>query len=82
MMIESGKIGGRSAWHSDIPKVKAFIGPLPPDRTGIEFTTDILPDEGCPPGHAYWSEGHPDVEVLEANELVAIAVTITRVYTG
>jgi hypothetical protein len=78
-MIESGKIGGRPAWHSDIPKVKAFRGPLPPDRPGIEFTTDITPDRGCPPGYAYWSAGRPGIEVLEPNELVAIAVTITKV---
>jgi hypothetical protein len=79
LMIETGKVGGRAAWHSDIPKVKAFLGPLPPDRPGIEFTTDIAPDRGCPPGFAYWSEGHPEVEVLEPNELVAITVTITKV---
>jgi hypothetical protein len=78
-MTESGKVGGRPAWHSDIPKVKAFTGPLPPDLSGIEFTTDIPPDDGCPPGRAYWSEGRRGVEVLETNELVAIAVTITKV---
>jgi hypothetical protein len=79
LMIESGKAGGRPAWHSDIPKVKAFLGPLPPDRPGIEFTTDVVPDRGCPPGYAYWSGGRPGIEVLESNELVAIAVTITKV---
>jgi hypothetical protein len=79
IMEETGKVGGRPAWHSDIPKVKAFLGPLPPNRPGIEFTANIAPDRGCPPGYAYWSEGRADVEVLEPNELVAIAVTITKV---
>lgn len=36
----------------------------------------VQPDKGCPPGQAYWSEGHPGVEVLESGELVAIAVNI------
>ena len=40
---------------SDRPKVKAYVGPLPPSRRGIEFTTDVLPDKNCPPTHAYWS---------------------------
>ena len=80
-MMETGKVGGRPAWHSDIPKVKAFVGPLPPGRSGIEFTTEIVPDEGCPPGHAYWSEGRTGIEVLETNELVAIAVTMIKVQT-
>jgi hypothetical protein len=82
LMIETGKVGGRAGWHSDIPKVKAFLGPLPADRAGIEFTTDIVPDRGCPPGYAFWSAGGAGVEVLESNELVAIAVTITKVQFG
>jgi hypothetical protein len=78
-METSGMIGGRPAFGSTIPKVKAFIGPLPPDRAGIEFTTDLDPDSGCPPGRAYWSEGRAGVETLEPNELVAIPVTIVKV---
>jgi hypothetical protein len=78
LVASTGKLGGhppRNISQSMFPKVKAFIGSLE-DRTGIEFITTIEPDEGCPPGQAYWSEGRPGVEVLERNELVAIPVTI------
>ncbi len=61
-----------------IPRVKAYIGPLPAGRTGIEFTTSVEPDSGYPPGQACWSEGRPGVETLEPNELVAIRVTILK----
>jgi hypothetical protein len=74
----TGKLAGRpprNILQSMFPKVKAFVGNLE-DRTGIEFTTTVQPDEGCPPGQAYWSEGRPGVEILERNELVAIPVTI------
>jgi hypothetical protein len=78
-MTDSGMIGGRPAFGSFIPKVKAFVGPLPEGRAGIEFTTDLEPDPGCPPGRAYWSEGGVGITVLEPNELVAIAVKIIKV---
>lgn len=74
----TGKLAGRPPRNSSqsmFPKVKAFIGSLG-GRTGIEFTTNVEPDDGCPPGQAYWSEGRPGMEVLEWNELVAIPVTI------
>jgi hypothetical protein len=78
LVASTGKLAGRpprNISQSMFPKVKAFIGRLG-DRTGIEFTTFIEPDDGCPPGQAYWSEGRPGVETLEENELVAIPVTI------
>jgi hypothetical protein len=74
----TGKLAGRpprNISQSMFPKVKAYIGSLG-GRTGIEFTTIVEPDDGCPPGQAYWSEGRTGVEVLEWNELVAIPVTI------
>ncbi len=80
-VASSGKLAGyapRNIAQSIFPKVKAYIGHLEDDRTGIEFTTPVEPDAGCPPGIALWSEGTPGVEVLERNELVAIAVTIVR----
>jgi hypothetical protein len=61
-----------------IPRVKAYVGPLPPDRPGIEFTTSVEPDRGSPPGQVSWSEGRPGVLTLDPNELVAIPVTILK----
>jgi hypothetical protein len=80
-MVETGKVGGRprrNIYSGGPPRVKAFIGPLPPGYSGIEFTTDIPPDRGSPPGEALWAEGTAGVEVLEENELVAIAVTFLK----
>jgi hypothetical protein len=78
LVASTGKLAGRpprNILQSPFPKVKAFIGTLG-DRTGIEFITMVQPDEGCPPGQAYWSEGRPGVELFERDELVAIAVNI------
>jgi hypothetical protein len=53
LMVNSGRVGGRAPrniYASPFPKVKAFVGRLPSDRRGIEFTTDVIPDVGNPPG--------------------------------
>ena len=34
---------------SPIPSVDAFVGPLPDNVEGIEFTTDVPPDRNTPP---------------------------------
>jgi hypothetical protein len=51
----SQEIWGKPARGSEVPKVKAYCGPLPIGKRGIEFTTDIEPDAGVPPGYAFWS---------------------------
>ena len=50
---------------SDIPSVKAYLGPLPGNRKGIEFTTDIVPSSiaNAPPGGVFWHAGRPGVIV-------------------
>jgi hypothetical protein len=52
--------------QSDIPKVKAFDGPLPEGREGIEFTTGVEPDRGSRPGKPCWSGPRPGV-IVEDN---------------
>lgn len=77
----SGKLWGQPPDHiarSNIPKVKAFIGQLPPGSAGIEFTTDVEPDNGTPPGLALWSQGSPGVEIIERDAWVAIPVMIVK----
>ncbi|MDV2997446.1 MAG: hypothetical protein N4J56_007151 [Chroococcidiopsis sp. SAG 2025] len=59
----SQEIWGRPARGSNIPKVKAYVGKLPANARGIEFTTDIEPDPSTPPGYAYWSISQSGVEV-------------------
>lgn len=51
---------------------------MPDDIVGFEFYTDVEPDRGGVPDWPQWSEGEPGVTVLEAGELVAISVIVTR----
>jgi hypothetical protein len=39
--IESQEMWGRPSRYSEIPKVKAYRGALPPNAQRIEFTTPI-----------------------------------------
>ena len=73
---QSGELWGRPARGSRIPKVKAYIGPLPSGRRGIEFDTDVPPDPGSPPGHAVWSGPRDGVTVEE--EYARIRVRVVR----
>jgi len=67
---------GSPARGSDIPKAKAFRGPLPAGVRGIEFTTDVAPDQNCPPGIAYWSG--PRAGVIVDGERAKIAIAVLR----
>lgn len=58
IILQTGEIWGatpRNIFQSDIPKVKAYVGPLPSGTTGIEFETEIAPDAGHVPGKPTWS---------------------------
>ena len=74
---QSGEVWGEAPWGSNIPKVKAYVGELPPGRAGIEFTTDTPPDPNCPPGHAYWSGPRGGVEVVGGSAKIRVTVTKT-----
>jgi len=75
----SGEIWGRAArnvFASEIPKVKAYEGPLPPGERGIEFVTDVSPDPYSVPGSPTWS-GPRDGVVVE-DGFAKIHATITK----
>ena len=81
LIIESGEFWGRpprNSFKSDIPKVKAYDGPLPPGLTGFEFETEIPPDEGCVPGKPIWSGHPPRPGVIVAGEWAKIRVRILK----
>jgi hypothetical protein len=81
LQIESQEIWGKVPRNGAIPKVEAYVGPLPANKSGIEFTTDLPPDRGCNPGYACWSGPREGVRVEEDDsgiEFAKIAVTITR----
>lgn len=77
----SGTIRGYPALGSLIPKVKAYGGPLPAGRRGIEFTTDVPPDPGCAPGRPTWSGPRQGVRIdidFQRREFAEISVVITK----
>lgn len=80
MQLESLEIWGQAAqnvYQSDIPKVKAYVGKIPPGKAGIEFTTDVLPDPNTPPHLATWSGDRPGVRTEEDYAKLKVQ-TITR----
>jgi hypothetical protein len=74
--VESQEIWGKTPRTGYLPKVQAYLGSLPSDVRGIEFTTDIEPDPGCPPRQAFWSGEREGVRLEDG--FAKIAVTIIR----
>jgi hypothetical protein len=72
----TGEVWGRAARGSDLAKVKAYAGPLPAGRRGVEFTTDMPPDEGCPPDLPTWRAGREGVTV--EGDYARIRVRVTK----
>jgi hypothetical protein len=85
-MEQSGIVGGKPArniYAGSRPKVKAYVGELPPRSTGIEFFSQIPPDERTPPRIAVWSRGSAGVIELgtdpsDGQEMIGIRVRITK----
>ncbi|MDJ0596168.1 MAG: hypothetical protein QNJ72_40335 [Pleurocapsa sp. MO_226.B13] len=80
MQLKSLEIWGKAAqnvYQSDIPKVKAYVGKIPPGKAGIEFTTDVPPDPNTPPHLATWSGDREGVRT-EGGYAKLRVLTITR----
>lgn len=73
----TGEIWGAGAFHSDLPAVKAYRGPLPPGAFGIEFTTSAEPRKNTSPGLALWYSGQPGV-TLNGQGYAVIPATIIK----
>lgn len=76
-----GEIWGYPSRWSHLPKVKAHAGPLPPGKRGIEFTTDLPPDDGGAPGRPEWSGVRPGIMIErdDAGRAVAkLKVVVTK----
>jgi hypothetical protein len=71
----SGEIWGRAPRGSDIPKVKAYPGPLPAGRRGIEFITEAAPDDGCHPKRPEWSGPRSGVVVVGDSAMIQVVIT-------
>jgi len=76
----TGLVGGYPARGSSIPTVKAYSGPLPAERRGIEFSTTVRPAPGSVPGQPKWYPGQPGVGVIpgEHGPMAVIPAVILR----
>jgi hypothetical protein len=80
MQLKSLEIWGKAAhnvYQSDIPKVKAYVGKIPPGKVGMEFTTDVPPDPNTPPYLAIWSGNREGVRTEDGYAKLKV-LTITR----
>jgi hypothetical protein len=73
--IASQEMWGRPSRYSEIPKVKAYRGALPPNALGIEFITNVEPDAGSPPMMAYWTGGRENVRLEDGIAKISVEVT-------
>lgn len=74
--LATGELWGKPNRGSDVSSVDAWVGPLPLDRHGIEFYTDVAPSPGSPPGKARWLGPRPGVVIEDG--WAKISGTITK----
>jgi len=86
LQVRTGMVCGRGARQagggfSPLAAAKAFLGPLPPSESGIEFTTNIRPSSASPylGGPCYWHAGVYGVHGQVSDPLACIPVTVTKV---
>lgn len=53
--VELREIAGVAARASPAARVRAYAGRLPKGMRGVEFDTDVAPDDASPPGEARWT---------------------------
>ncbi len=73
--IESQEMWGKPSRYSEIPKVKAYRGALPPNAQGIEFMATVEPDAGSPPLMAYWTGGRENVRLEDGIAKISVEIT-------
>jgi hypothetical protein len=76
--LASGEVWGRANRGSDTPSVDAWDGPLPADRHGIEFYTDVPPSPGSPPHRARWLGPRQGVSISGGWAKIRVTITKTR----
>nr|WP_301332523.1 RHS repeat-associated core domain-containing protein [Parerythrobacter lacustris] len=81
IMASSGMLAGKAPRGSNIPTAQAYVGPLPPNARGIEFTTVVPPAAGTPPHEARWRLGQPGVSEMEiqGEEYAVIPIKVVRI---
>ena len=78
---QSGEVWGKGSRQAGggagIPAVKAYDGPLPDGKQGVEFTTPVAPTSGSRPGQSNWYQGSPGVKSVD-DDTVSIPATVTK----
>jgi hypothetical protein len=61
---------------SDVPEVQAAVGELPEERLGIEFLTNVAPDDNLPRGQARWTGPRKGVILRDSFARIAVHITL------
>ena len=80
-ILKSGELWGtspRNIFRSNIPKVKAYRGELPPGIRGIQFETEVPPDPGSVPDKPTWSNVPERAGVIVDGEFAKIKVHVVK----
>lgn len=81
LVERSGRLRGkarRNIYAGAVAAVKAYYGPLPVGRSGIEFVTTISSAPYGAPGDATWPEGLEGVRSGVPGEEVEIPIKIVK----
>jgi hypothetical protein len=81
--VSCGEVwGGCATYGNHFPTVRAFRGPLPEGKDGIEFSTSVPPTPGSStPSEIYWKlhEQSPQVGSSDDGDFARIKATIRLV---
>jgi hypothetical protein len=70
---ERREIWGVEHNRSSITRVRAYVGRLPKGARGVEFDTDVSPDDGSPPGEARWTA--PRLGIIVEDRVAKLSVS-------
>lgn len=77
---ESGELWGKGARPNGLPCAKAYLGPLGDNVLGVEFTTEVPPEETNHPFEARWYSSTPGVETryIDGTDYAVVPIRVTR----
>jgi len=83
LQVQSGEIWGSGKGPpntNNVPSVKAYVGPLPPNQRGIEFTTPIPPDrKSSSPKEARWYHPQTPGVILNRQGYAVIPANVLKI---
>jgi hypothetical protein len=76
-VLQSGELWGGPGFGSDIPAVKAHVGPLPAGEAGFEFYARVIPDNDAG-SRIYWRR-RDDGSVRQNDGMAKMPIMVSRV---